>query len=146
MKHICFHTFRRPVCLVRWKLRHFVQCFTDNNVVFTFFPGCWWSFLNWIISWKLKFALTSEFGLYSGVGEVFIFVFHQQDIASDRRLVENQLIFPLFLRESGDVAAIRGWESTNFIHTCSSTLYCFFFFSNTVQLLSRHGFWQVTEV
>lgn len=56
------------ICPVWWRLHHFVPYFTDNNVFFFFFifPGCWWSSLNWIISWKLKFALTSEFGLYSG--------------------------------------------------------------------------------
>lgn len=40
--------------------RRFICCFS----VSLFFPtGCWWSFPNWIISWKSKFALTSKFGL-----------------------------------------------------------------------------------
>lgn len=38
IQHICFHTFHYPIrLLVQWKLRHFVQYFTDNNVFPNFF-------------------------------------------------------------------------------------------------------------
>lgn len=78
-----------------------IWCVSSEATVWVcpvYFPGYWSSFLNSTISWKSKFALTSEFVLFLHVGV----------LSRVKSWLNTSLPRSLFFRESGDVAAIRG--------------------------------------